>query len=282
MVATHPLSNPEVISTRSGEGGAMKTGRWVGTTAALLCGSIFWTGSAEAQVDQAELAQQIAQSESPGRFGLAVRVREMGPENADPALREVLVTVFSEEAAKYSAYWRGEAARPDLDAIGMLAMVVGEFRDPRAIPSFMSAIGLGPAIARGLAAFGEPAVPHLVEAARSGERSAIVIDALIALRFVAEGVGHIPLTPSSRQELIAVARTRLEPRQSSFSFLTRATDLAYVLGDPELMQIVEAMAVDPPEVASRLENPSELAVERVQERAKARLSGEPPLPSWDR
>lgn len=209
-------------------------------------------------------------------------MREMGPENADPALREALVSAFAEEAAAYPAYWRGEVPSPDVDAIGMLAMVVGEFRDRRAMPSFTDALGLGPAIARGLAAFGDPAVSDLVEAARSGERQAIITDALLALRFLAEGVGQIPLTPSSREELIAVARKRLEPKQSSFAFLVRAIDLAVALGDPELREIVEAMAADPAEVESRLENLSPLGIQRTMERARERLGGEPPLPRWER
>jgi hypothetical protein len=266
----------------------MKTERWMSSAATFLFGFAFCLGTAQAQVAQAELAQRVTEGGLQVRYGAALQVLDMGPENADAVLRDALVSAFAKEAEAMQAYRRGEAPMPDLSTIGALATVVGEFRDPRAIESFMDVLGYGPAIARGIAAFGEPAVPYLVEAARTGmperggEFTAVVTDALIALRFLAEGVGQIPLSPSSRQELIAVARERLEPKQSSFSFLFWATDLAYVLGDPELMQVVEAMAADPSEVASRLENPSEWAVEEVSAWAKARLSGEPPLPRWHR
>jgi hypothetical protein len=258
------------------------------TAATLLFGLALWLGTANAQVAQAELAQRVSEGGALARYGAALQVRDMGPENASPVLRDALVTAFAEEAEAFQAYQRGEAPQVDVSTIGMLATVVGEFRDPRAMQSFMDVLGVGNAVSRGLAAFGDPAVPLLVEAARtgaakgSGERSEVVVDALIALRFLAEGTGQIALSSSSRQELVSVARERLlGARQASFSFLTRAIDLAAVLDDPELMRIVEAMATDPAEVASRLQNPSARAIERVQERARARLRGEPPLPSWD-
>lgn len=205
----------------------------------------------------------------------------MGPEKASPALREALISAFLEEGRGYAAYRRGEAPQPDLSAVGTLAIVVGEFTDLRALPAFENALGLGPAIARGLAAFGEPAVPSLLEAARTGERSSIITDALLALRLIAEGKGQVPLSPSSREALIAVARARIEPKQASFVFLVRAIDIAVVLDDPGLIDTVEQMAADPTEVEVRLESPSSRAVEMTVERAQERLRGEPPLPRWE-
>jgi hypothetical protein len=269
-------------TTRSGERGIMKISRRVGATITVVLGLMLSPGAAQAQVDQAELARQLAKGGAAERYGAAYQVREMGPENAHPALREALILAFTEEAEAYRAYQRGETPVPDdLSAVGMLVTVVGHFRDPRAIQPLTNVLGTGPAAAWGLAAFGDPAVPYLVEAARSGEGSEVIVDALIGLRFLAEGVGQVPLTPSSREELIAVARERMAPEQSPFYILVWAIDLAAVLDDPRLRQTVEALAADPAEAEARLKNPSARGIEVTVERAKERLRGKPPLPRWD-
>jgi hypothetical protein len=162
-----------------------------------------------------------------------------------------------------------------------LALVVGEFKDPRAMQPLTYVLGNGSVAARGLAAFGDPAVPYLVEAARTGETTEVITAALVGLRFLAEGVGEIPLTSSSREELIAVARDRIGPRQLSAAILVRAIDLAAVLDEPELTVVVEALAADPSEVASRLESPTARGVELTVNWARDRLRGEPPLPRFD-
>lgn len=78
-----------------------------------------------------------------------------------------------------------------------------------------------------------------------------------------------------------MARERLEPTQPHASILRRTIDLVVVPGDPELMEIVEAMATDPAEVAARLEDQDAKRIERIRQRAAEVLSGEPPRPRWD-
>jgi hypothetical protein len=274
------LRRSHLIFTLNGEGVSMKIKRWVGAAPTLVLGLILSVGPTEAQVDQVELTRQIAEGGPAERFGAAYQVYEMGPENAGPALREALLLAFEEEAEAYRAYRQGEGPRPDIDVVGRLAAVVAEFRDPRAMQPLRDALGIASGAIRGLAAFGDPAVPYLVDAARTGETTEVITSALLALRFLAEGVGHVPLTSDSREDLIALARERMAPGQSSFTVLGRAIDLAVVLDDPGLWETVHAMAADPSEVASRLENPTARGVEWAAERARERLRGEPPLPRW--
>jgi hypothetical protein len=106
----------------------MKSERWVVAALTLILGSILGAGPIEAQVDQADLARQIAQDGPAERFGAAYHVRQMGPENADPALREVLVSAFAEEAEAFRAYWRAEGPRPDIDVVGSSLCWMGERR----------------------------------------------------------------------------------------------------------------------------------------------------------
>lgn len=259
----------------------MKIERRMGPAVTLVLGLALSAGPTEAQVDQLELARQLEEGGSAERFGAAFQVDEMGPENAGPALREALLEAFAEEAEKYRLYRQGEGPSPDIDVVGRLAAVVAEFRDPRALQPLRDVLGLASGAIRGLAEFGDQAVPHLVDAARTGESTEVVTSALLALRFLAEGVGHVPLSSASHEELVTLARERMAPGQSSFTVLGRAIDLAVVLDDPGLMEMVEAMAAEPSEVSARLENPTVRGIEWAGERARERLRGEPPLPRFE-
>lgn len=259
----------------------MNTQRWVGAMAALVLAPMLDAGATEAQVDQAELARQLAEGAPGQRYGAARQILEMGPGNADPPLRDALIGAFSEEAEAYRASRGGQEPTPDLDALGRMAMVASEFEDPRTIEPMLKSIAAAMGSVRGLAAYGDPVVPPVVEIVREGRSPAEINSALITLRLLAEGVGRTPLSSSSREQLIDVARERMQPEQSVSTILWRAIDLAIALDDPDLRETVEAMAADPAEVQSRLANPEPDRVERVQQRASARLRGEPPEPTWE-
>lgn len=245
----------------------------------------FAGGVAEAQVDQGQLVEQLRHEDRAARFSATQRVLDMGPDHASPPLREALITALADEGDRYTAWRRGDAPRPAYpEMIARMAWVAAHWEDVRAIEPLARALGTGSGAIWGLARFGEPAVEATIEAARTREglgSTAIVTDALLALRFLAEGVGRTPLSASSRERIMAVARERLEPKQPHASILRRAIDLAVVLDDPELRRLVEAMAADPGEVESRLEHAEPDHIERTRERAAQRLGGEPPLPRWE-
>jgi hypothetical protein len=260
----------------------MKSLRWTSKAALLLC---FAGGAAQAQVDQVQLVEQLRHGGRAAQFSATQRVLDMGPELADPSVREALILALADEGERRAAWRRGEAPRQEHpEMIARMAWVASHWEEPQAIEPLAKALGTGSGAIRGLARFGEPAVRAAVEAARTREgigSTAIATDALLALRFLAEGVGRTPLSDTSRELITTVARERLQPRQPYAPILRRAIDLAVVLGDPELMEIVEAMASDPAEVEARLENPEPERVEQTRQRAAERLSGEPPRPRWD-
>jgi hypothetical protein len=257
----------------------MNITRWMGAAATFLFGAALWTGTAQAQVTQAELARIIAEGGSYDRFAAVQKVLEMGPRTAGPGLRDALVRAFTDEAEAFRAYRRGEAPPPDLDAIGAMAMVVSEFRDPRAFEPMIATLAVAMGSVRGLAAIGDPAVGPLVDIARAGGPEEMM-RAFLTLRLLAEGVGRIPLSSSSREELIAVASERLAPGPSYGAVLEWAIDLAAVLDDPGLRETLETMAADPTAVEARLVNPEAERVSRIQHRASERLRGVPPRPTW--
>lgn len=268
----------------------MRSLQWISQAALaalLLC---FAGGVAEAQVDQGQLADQLRHGDRAAQFAATQRVLDIGPELAGQPVRDALISAMAEEGERQAAWRRGEAPRPEHpEMIARMAWVVSQWEDPRAIEPLAQALGTGAGAIRGLARFGEPAVRATVDVARTGQgpgSSALVSDALLALRFLAEGVGRIPLSASSREQITLVARERLEPTpiQPSVAILWRAIDLAIVLHDPELREIVEAMAADPSEIESRLAHLDGLQpehVERIRQVAVDGLNGIPPLPRWD-
>jgi len=268
----------------------MKALRWISQNVVAAFFVCFAGGAAEAQVDQGQLVEQLRHGDRPAQLAATQLVLDMGPERAGPPVREALISAMAEEGERQAAWRRGEAPRPEHpEMISRMAWVVSHWEDPRAIEPLAQALGTGSGAVRGLARFGEPAVRATVNVARTGPglgSSALVSDALLALRFLAEGVGRIPLSASSREQITLVVRERLGPTpvQPSVSILWRAIDLAIVLDDPELREIVEAMAADPSEIESRLAHLDGLLpehIERIRQVAVDRLSGIPPPPRWD-
>lgn len=186
-------------------------------------------------------------------------------------------------AQRYAAGRRGELLQPleDPEFILRLSRVVAELRDPQAIPALTGALGTGSPVTRALVAFGEQAVPALLGAVGSPETMHYVVEnALIALRFMAEGEGPHPLSPGTLDDVRRVVKQRLAERQSGIGTTLRwAIDLAVVLDDPDLRRIVQAIASDRNELVARGRTEPDL-IELTQKRAADRLAGVPPQPRW--
>ena len=181
---------------------------------------------------------------------------------------------------------RGETARPEgSEAVFDYMEAVARLRDPRAVPFLVEVLGNGPSAANALADIGIAAFPAtlaMVEAADAG-RAYGVANGLNTLRFMLED-GSLS---ASELALVreAVAR-RLSGTQNSF-VVKQAIALAVAVGDPELLLVVEAVAVDrkvAETLVSRYLSDGTLSdwyserVNGVQETARALLAGEPPIP----
>ena len=156
---------------------------------------------------------------------------------------------------------------------------VTDLTDERAIPGLLRALDNGfPMVTGSLADFGELAAGRVIEVTRSDGNDLFMIgEALEALRYMLEGTESRPLSAGTIEEIRSVAEVWLSKGQQSISTLSPAIDLAIVLGDPDLLSVVESLASDASEVVARgVERPS--FVELIQRRATDRLSGMPPLP----
>lgn len=242
--------------------------------------------SAEAQVSQQELAGQLLGEDIAARYRALGALRELGPKNAGAELRSALFEALERETElrrEREEILRAEGEiepHPDPEFAWRLTEVIVALEDTAAIPVLARGIGNGSTAAVwALVGYGERAAPSVIEVARSPSSDSYTASwALIGLRAMVEGQASNPLSAQTLAAMRAVAEQRLQEQQTVGAMPLRpAIDLAVVLGDPHLREMVERLANDPAELrALGVTDPG--LIERTQRHAKQRLAGESPKP----
>ena len=233
-------------------------------------------------IDQAEVARRLLTGNGSERGRALVSVLQIGREFVTRQLRSALITALEREGrlvAEIRAHRARGAVVPDLEnpeLIAGLAKVVATFREPRVIPALAGALGNSPQAIHALAEFGEPAAPAVFQVIENTASGSVEMDALLTLRFMAEGVGG-PLTAGTRDRMRQVARERLTTQQNSIVAVWQAIDLAVALDDAELRQLVQSLASNRNAVIALRSTDAEL-ITRTQRLAAERLAGVPPRP----
>lgn len=244
---------------------------------ALVAASLApWGPSAQEPVNERAIAQLLLAEDAKERLqGVAV-ARALGPAQTGPELRTALITALEREnavsRARAGAARRGEHLENRNDEIYFeVAEVVVALRDPRAIPALAGALGTGMMVINALVAFGEQAVPAVlaVTASPDSEWSAVG-GGLWTLKLMVEGAAARPLSQPTLQQVRRVARQRLTGQQF-VAILYHAIELAAVLGDADLRQVVERLEGDPSEAVARGIADSD-DIEQLQRRAAAALA----------
>ena len=147
------------------------------------------------------------------------------------------------------------------------------------IPALAGALDAGFGVVQALAEFGERVAPDVLRVVMSPESLPLMTSGgLIVLRFLLE-LGE-PLSDATLNAITAAAERNLAATDQIGLSMRGAIDLAAVLSDPRLDQILRVLASDPAEVAARgvdadlVVNP----IETVQQLARQALAGVPPLP----
>jgi hypothetical protein len=189
-----------------------------------------------------------------------------------------LITALEEEGSLLAQARRGEiTGLNNAELVSGLALVVAAFRDPRSIDALANALGTSPPATAALAEFGQRAVPAVLQVLGNATSTSVVNDALLCLRFMAEGVGSQPLIGGTRDLIRHVVEERLTEPQESITTVWRAIDLAIALDDPDLRRIVQSVASERDALAVRGVLSPEL-IDRTQRLAEERLAGVLPLP----
>jgi len=237
----------------------------------------------QAQVVQAELAQQLLVPDRTLRTQAVRDARSIPPDSLVPAVRAALIQFLDEEnalrEARFDAAMRGEILDPiEDDLYGSVAEIVVSMRDPDAIPALVGALGTGNLVIQAVARFGSHAAAHVLQAVTDRESPPYrVSDGLIALRCMVEESGGPSLSSGELRAVGIAASMRLEDPSGSPVTLRVAVDLALSLEDADLRGTVVALASDGDAVRRRgVEDPD--LVSWIQRAAHDRISGVPALP----
>ena len=243
---------------------------------------------AQVRPDQAALAAAIANGSYDERMDALAKLRRIPPGERGPAVRSALVQELRRQAKdledRRRARIAGHPMPPVADEGESLfeeLELVTQHRDPTLIPAVVPHLETGNRVAMWLAWFGEPAVPYVLEVAASNDpgHEAEVYSALETLRFMVEGVGRNPITPTTRAEIASLALERLTGRQY-FGILWGAIDLGGVMLDrPEIRDVFKSLSSDTDAIKARGISDPDL-IEKTRQRAADRLAGIPPLPRW--
>ena len=153
-------------------------------------------------------------------------------------------------------YMRGDAPQADANAteyddheeVFEWFEAVIRTHDPAGIPFLVEhAIGNGNRVTNALADFGQVALAAVLEASEQGPIGVVRVNstvqgALQTLRYLVED-GSIDAT--YRPQAIAAARQRLTEGPHDYGVVRNAMELALVLQDPELLELLERLALDP-------------------------------------
>lgn len=234
-------------------------------------------------VDQRELIKSIVAGNAVERRRAVSVVERMDAENIGEELRAVVADALKTEARKHvDQYFTGRRGEPtreleDPTLVAALIRIVANLKDPSTIPTLSEGLGFGSTARAALWGLGLQALPATLAAALSPQTMHYAVDdALITLRFMVEApVGGAPAGPDLA-DIRRAAAQHLSGRPY-FTTLWNAIDLAVVLQDPELLEIVQRLATDRREVHARgIVTPH--IVDRTLKHAADRLAGSPPLP----
>lgn len=243
--------------------------------------------SVSAQANPAAVAQGLRSTDRSEQLGALRALRGVAPEDTAPAVRQALIEATMREnraGAERMERIRTGTTRPsdDLES-GLLSVLIDllvPLQDSETIPAllgmFEAGVG-GLMLNQALAEFGEPAAPQILDAVMSPASNLwLVSGGLGSLRLMVE---LSPGLSAATIESITLAAERYltVSVSSNYLVLVGAIDLAAVLSDPRLDEVLRPLVADPALVrAMGIE--SSRRIERVQERAQRALDRVPPLP----
>lgn len=204
------------------------------------------------RISQVDIASHLLAGTDEERADAADLALEIPSDIREPILRDALVRELirlnEALARRHALLDAGQQNLPPLtfgEYRGTLVTAVAQSTDPKVIPALIGALGTGSIVIRGLAKFGEEAIPAVVAAARNG-LPWVVDDGMDTLRLMITSAKDRPLSSESMQTIVEVARSHLYGRQS-LAVIAVACELAVSTKDPGLRDRVSQLASDPRE-----------------------------------
>ena len=231
-----------------------------------------------AQPQQAALAEDILSGDRDQRQRAIFVAEALGPSRMSEDVRVALITLLEKLDGERDAAFREGVPLNEVvnfEFFMQVAGIVATLDDPRAIPALtrVGNYGYSKLAARGLASFGEQALPAILEIIEAPASDGAVAYNVEALSTMVADRGANGLSTSARDHLVRVARESL--RSQVAGTLRVAVDLAVALNEPELLQTVRAFAQDSGELVARGVSPTMARLLRKHATdALAKTSGE--------
>jgi len=208
-----------------------------------------------AQSQQAALAEDILNCDREQCWRAVFVAEALGPSRMSEDVRVALMTLLERYNDELdSALSRGIVRQDVVDGEFFLqvADVVAALDDVRTIPVLVRVgnHGFSRRVAHSLAAFGEQALPTILEAIDAPEVSDFSFsNNLFAISIMVKDGGADLLSVSARQELIRVARNGLHSQRGGAAL--DVIDLAVALNEPDLVRTVREFSQDTSELIAR-------------------------------
>lgn len=242
--------------------------------------------AASAQANPDAVIQNLRSTERAANDQALMALNGVPAEDIVPSVREALARAMAGANASSAQRYRSRRAGNPV-SIGswegegrlVLLSVIMRLRDPEMIPALAGALDTGVGVAQALAEFGERAAPDVLRVVMDPESlPRMNSGGLIALRFMLE-LGQ-PLSDVTLNAITAAAERHLGATDEGGFSMRRAIDLAAVLSDPQLNEVLRVLASDPAEVAARGVAQEEVVnrIDQLQRAAQEALAGVPPLP----
>lgn len=259
-------------------------------TLSLVAASLtLQTPALEGQADQEALARDLMSDDRGAQIRAVYRIRALDAREIETELIDALVQVAEREnatrRARMEALRRG-ARGPEYEErdtfAGDVFEVLVQLKARETIPVLVEGMDTGSMVPRALADFGELAAPVVLDTVGAEDPYyRHVWSGLLTLRFMMEDPGAHPLSEETLDRIRGVAKRYLdEPGDQVPDLVLRlAIDLALILDDSHLREIVELLALDMEAVKVRAPAlQDEQRLDRVRRHAAERLAGEPALP----
>ena len=243
--------------------------------------------SVSAQANPDAVVQGLRSTDRAEQLRALRALRGAAPEDIGPVVRQALIEATMREnrvgAARMERTLSG-TTRPsdnieDLLILDLVEVVAG-LRDPATVSVLLGAFeaGVGAyALYQTLAEFGEPAARQIVDAVMDPDSSPYLVNGgLPSLRLLVERSPSLS-APTIEAITLAAERYLTDPGVLGVSILREAINLATVLSDPRLDDILRALASDPAAVEARGIEGSNW-IEGIQALAQQALARVPPLP----
>lgn len=195
---------------------------------------------------QAILAEDILTGEGDRLSRAVVVANALGPSRMSEEVRVALITLM-ERLNNERGYARSEGI-PLNDVVNgefflEVTDVVASLKDPRAIPGLIHSGNYASSwnVVRGLASFGEQALPEILEAIETPRaREGIASTCLRALAVMVEDAAETDLSTTARSEIARIARESLGSQDRARVWY--GVPIAVALDEPDLIQMVREIS----------------------------------------